>query len=120
MYLRGEQGIPVLEMLRSSNDELRLRAERIRSALDGLPIMASVGEGVAQIGGGTLPRSAIASVTLDLAHAALKPQELATRLREQALPVIGYVARGSLRLDLRTMFPGQDEELISAIRAVCL
>jgi L-seryl-tRNA(Ser) seleniumtransferase len=120
MYLRGEQGIPVLEMLRSSNDELRLRAERIRSALDGLPIMASVGEGVAQIGGGTLPRSAIGSVTLDLAHAALKPQELATRLREQALPVIGYVARGSLRLDLRTMFPGQDEELISAIRAVCL
>ena len=37
-----------------------------QSALDGLPLKASVGEGQAQIGGGTLPRSVIASVTLDL------------------------------------------------------
>ena len=119
IYMRGEQGIPVLEMLRASNDELQLRAEKIRSALDGLPIRASVGEGQAQIGGGTLPRSVIASVTVDLVHTALKPQELATRLRDQAVPVIGYVARGSLKLDLRTMFPRQDAELIAAIRAVC-
>jgi L-seryl-tRNA(Ser) seleniumtransferase len=119
IYMRGEQGIPVLEMLRASNDELQLRAEKIRSALDGLPIRASVGEGQAQIGGGTLPRSVIASVTIDLVHTALKPQELATRLRDQAVPVIGYVARGSLKLDLRTMFPRQDAELIAAIRAVC-
>jgi L-seryl-tRNA(Ser) seleniumtransferase len=119
IYMRGEQGIPVLEMLRASNDELRLRAEKITSALEGLPIKASVGEGQAQIGGGTLPRSAIASVTLDLVHTALKPQEFATRLRDQPVPVIGYVARGTLKLDLRTMFRRQDAELIAAIRAVC-
>ncbi len=119
MYMRGEQGIPVLEMLHASNDELRLRAEKIRSALDGLAVKASVGEGQAQIGGGTLPRSTIASVTLDLVHTAVKPQEFATRLRDRAVPVIGYVAQGSLRLDLRTIFPRQDEELIAAIRAVC-
>jgi L-seryl-tRNA(Ser) seleniumtransferase len=119
IYMRGEQGIPVLEMLRASNDELRLRAEKITSALQGLPVKASVGEGRAQIGGGTLPRSAIASVTLDLVHTALKPQEFATRLRDRPVPVIGYVARGTLKLDLRTMFGRQDAELIAAIRAVC-
>jgi L-seryl-tRNA(Ser) seleniumtransferase len=119
IYLRGEQGIPVLEMLHALNDELRLRAEKIRSALDGLAVKASVGEGQAQIGGGTLPRSTIASVTLDLVHAAVGPQEFATRLRDHAVPVIGYVARGSMRLDLRTIFPRQDAELIAAIRAVC-
>jgi L-seryl-tRNA(Ser) seleniumtransferase len=119
IYMRGEQGIPVLEMLHASNDELRSRAEKIRSALAGLPIKASVGEGQAQIGGGTLPRSAIASVTLDLAHNAIKPQEFAARLRDHTVPVIGYVARGSLKLDFRTIFPRQDAELIAAIRAVC-
>jgi L-seryl-tRNA(Ser) seleniumtransferase len=119
IYMRGEQGIPVLEMLHASNDELRSRAEKIRSALDGLPIKASVGDGQAQIGGGTLPRSAIASVTLDLAHQTTKPQEFAARLRDHTVPVIGYVARGSLKLDLRTIFPRQDAELIAAIRAVC-
>jgi len=119
IYLRGEQGIPVLEMLHASNDELRSRAEKIKSALDGLPIKASVGEGQAQIGGGTLPRSAIASVTLDLAHNTMKPQEFAARLRDHAVPVIGYVARGTLKLDLRTIFPRQDAELTAAIRAAC-
>ena len=45
--------------------------------------------------------------------------EIAARLRDHAVPVIGYVARGSLKLDLRTIFPRQDAELIAAIRAVC-
>jgi L-seryl-tRNA(Ser) seleniumtransferase len=119
IYMRGQQGIPVLEMLHASGDGLRSRAEKIRSALDGLPVKVSVGEGQAQIGGGTLPRSAIASVTLDLAHNTIKLQEFAARLRDHALPVIGYVARGNLKLDLRTIFPRQDAELIAAIRAVC-
>ncbi len=119
IYLRGEQGIPALDMAHMPTDQLRLRAEKIRSALDGLPIKASVGEGQAQIGGGTLPRSVIASVTLDLVHNTIKPQEIAARLRDHVVPVIGYVARGSVKLDLRTIFPRQDAELIAAIRAVC-
>ncbi len=119
IYMRGQRGIPVLEMLHASSDELRSRAEKIKSALDVLPIKVSVGEGQAQIGGGSLPRSAIASVTLDLVHHTMKPQEFAARLRDHAVPVIGYVARGTLKLDLRTVFPRQDVELIAAIRAVC-
>jgi hypothetical protein len=39
-------------------------------------------------------------------------------LRSRALPVIGYIERGKLRLDLRTIFPWQDAELLEAIRAV--
>ncbi len=119
IYLRGQQGIPVLEMLQISNDELRVRAAKIQSALSGVPVAVGVGAGQAQIGGGTLPRSMIESVALDLTHSAIKPQELAARLREHAVPVIGYVARGKVKLDLRTVFPRQDAELIAALRSVC-
>lgn len=119
IYMRGEKGIPVLEMLHASNDELRARAEKIRAAIEGSPVRATIGSGEAQIGGGTMPRSAIASVTLDLAHNSIPPQEFAARLRDQPLPVIGYVARGALKLDLRTIFPRQDAELIAAIRSAC-
>jgi L-seryl-tRNA(Ser) seleniumtransferase len=119
IYMRGEQWIPVLEMLHATTDELRYRAEGIRAALEGLPVRATVGTGQAQIGGGTMPRSAIASVTLDLVHPAIPPQEFAARLRDQPLPVIGYLARGALKLDLRTIFGRQDAELIAAIRAAC-
>jgi L-seryl-tRNA(Ser) seleniumtransferase len=119
IYMRGEQHIPVLEMLRATTDELRHRAENICAALGGLPVSAKIGTGQAQIGGGTMPRSAIASVTLDLAHPSIPPQEFAARLRDQPLPVIGYVARGIVKLDLRTIFRRQDAELIAAIRAAC-
>jgi len=116
-YLRGESGVPVLEMLRVTNEELRVRAERIIAALDGLPLAACVGTGRAQVGGGTLPRSVLPSLTIDLAHRTLKPQEMAARLREQTTPLIGYITRGTLKLDLRTIFPRQDRDVVGAIRA---
>lgn len=116
-YLRSEPGVPVLEMLRVTNEDLRARAERIIAALDGLPLAARVGTGRAQVGGGALPRSVMPSVTVDLTHRTVRPQEMARRLREQAIPVIGYVARDTLKLDLRTIFPRQDRDVVSAIRA---
>ena len=110
--------IPVLEMLNMPVDALRARAETIISALGDLPLSAVVGAGEAQIGGGTLPQSVIPSVTIDLSHKTLKPQDFATKLREHTIPVIGYIARGKLKLDLRTIFPRQDAELAAAIRAL--
>jgi len=111
-------GIPVIEMLNASTDELRARADKIVAALAGTALAASVGAGRAQVGGGALPRSVIPSVTVDLVHETLPPQELSSRLRALALPVIGYIERGKLKLDLRTIFPRQDADLVSAIRAV--
>ena len=118
-YLRGDTRIiPVLEMMQVANDQLQVRAARIVAAVDGLGLSLRTGAGRAQIGGGTLPRSALASVTIDVKHPALGAQALAARLREQAVPVIGYVSRGSLKIDLRTVFPQQDQEVIDALLAV--
>lgn len=115
---RATACIPVLEMLNTPLDALRSRADKVIAALAGLPVSASVGAGQAQIGGGTLPQSVISSVTIDLSHKTLKPQDLATRFREHSVPVVGYIARGKLKLDLRTIFPRQDAQLTDAIRAV--
>ena len=117
-YLRGETRIPVVEMMRLGSDELRGRAERIVAALDGRLLDVRVGTGRAQLGGGTLPRSAVPSVTIDVRHPRLAAQELTALLRDQPMPVIGYVARGSVRLDLRTIFPHQDADVIGALLAV--
>jgi L-seryl-tRNA(Ser) seleniumtransferase len=40
----------------------------------------------------------------------------AQQLREGTPPVIGYVSGGRFKVDLRTVFPRQDEELILALR----
>jgi seryl-tRNA(Sec) selenium transferase len=116
--LRGDQAIPVLEMLHLANGDLRDRAERIIARLDGLPLVARVGTGRAQIGGGTLPRSAMPSITLDLTHSTLTARQLVGRLREQPVPVIGYIMRGIVKLDLRTIFARQDDYVVGALRAI--
>jgi L-seryl-tRNA(Ser) seleniumtransferase len=114
----SQSGIPLLAMLTISNDELRTRAEKIIVALDGLPVKVEIGQGRAQIGGGALPRSIVRSTTLDVSHNSLRPQELAARLRSHTPPIIGYIERGQLKLDLRTVFPDQDAEIVAALRAV--
>jgi len=113
----SHQGIPLLAMLHTSNDELRARAGEIIASLDGLPLKAAIGKGRAQIGGGALPRSIVQSTTLDIAHNKLRPQELAARLRSHTPPIVGYIARGQLKLDLRTVFPNQDREIVAALCA---
>ena len=57
-------------------------------------------------------------MTIDVRHPTLGAQALAARLREQPEPVIGYVGRGSVKLDLRTIFPHQDADVIRALLAV--
>jgi L-seryl-tRNA(Ser) seleniumtransferase len=122
LYLSGAAeasgALPVLDMMRLSNEVLSQRAEQIRVALAGLPLQAAIGAGKAQIGGGTLPRSVMRSVTVDLLPEKISLNELAERLRRGAPPVIGYVSGGRFKLDLRTVFPRQDAELISAVRAI--
>lgn len=108
--------LPVLEMMAMPDSQLRERAERLVASLRDLPVRASVGEGKGQIGGGTLPRSVIASVTLDLIPESLALQEFAERLRIGSPPVIGFVSGKRFKLDLRTVFPGQDRAVTGAIR----
>jgi L-seryl-tRNA(Ser) seleniumtransferase len=112
---RAADSIPALAMIRVSNDELLARASKIKLALEALPMKTTVGEGKAQIGGGSLPRSVIPSVTLDLRPLNLTLTELATRLRTGSPPVVGYISNGSFKLDLRTVFPRQDEDLFHAV-----
>ncbi|MBI2948034.1 MAG: L-seryl-tRNA(Sec) selenium transferase [Verrucomicrobia bacterium] len=118
----GEEGngraspVPVLEMMRMPMADLKSRAEKIVASLSGVHIKAGVGEGRAQIGGGTLPRSIIASVTLDLVPKNLALEEFSARLRHGSPPVIGYISGGRYKLDLRTIFAAQDQAVIHAIR----
>jgi L-seryl-tRNA(Ser) seleniumtransferase len=119
LYLNGTapEAIPVLAMARSTQGELRARAEAMTLALAGLPLAARVGEGKAQIGGGTLPRSVLPSITVELRPDGLGLATFAAHLRHGSPPVIGYISGGRLKLDLRTVFPSQDAALLRAIRA---
>jgi L-seryl-tRNA(Ser) seleniumtransferase len=118
MHLRGSLANPIDVMMRTRIDVLRDRASAIVNAMTGLPLKASVGMGKSQVGGGTLPQSSIESITLDIVPHEMALPDLATRMRSSAVPVIGYISGGRFRLDLRTIFPQQDQQVIAALRGV--
>lgn len=113
-YLAGEPN-QLLELLQTPTETLKARAEKIIVALKGAHL--KIGQGKAQIGGGTLPQSIIPSVTLDVEPEILLA-EFAARLRAGTPPIIGYISGGKFKIDLRTVFARQDTELIRALQAV--
>jgi len=118
VYLAGgaEAEIPVVQMLRTPKEDLARRAELIIEQLKDVPVQISVGTGKSQIGGGTLPRSVLASVTLDIAPKSMRLPDFGKRLRDGRPPLIGMISGGRFKIDLRTVFPRQDPELVEAIR----
>ena len=118
LYLAGKRSeLPVLAMLDITADELRVRAEAMLSQIRDLPLRSSIGEGKAQVGGGSLPRAVIPSVALDLLPGKGSVEDFAVRLRRGSLPVVGYIAGGKFKLDLRTIFPRQDAQVVNALRS---
>jgi L-seryl-tRNA(Ser) seleniumtransferase len=82
-----------------------------------IPLHAAVGESKAHVGGGSLPRAVIPSITLDLLPDKISLDDLAARLRRGSPPIIGYIAGGKFKLDLRTIFQRQDAHLVRALRS---
>jgi len=111
--------IPALALLGISNDELRIRAEAISARLQELAVQIAIGRGTVKAGGGTLPKSGMPSVTIDILPDNCSVSEFATTLRASVPSVIGYIANGRFKLDLRTIFPEQDGLLVDAIRTAC-
>jgi len=111
--------IPALALLQIPKDELRARAAAMVTRLQGLPVKITIGSATSKIGGGTLPRSILPSITLDFLPEDSSVQDFARALRHSVPPVIGYIGDGRFKLDLRTIFSHQDDLVIDAIRTAC-
>ena len=111
--------IPAIALLQISEDELRARAAAIASRLEGLPLGIAIGRGMVKVGGGTLPKSTMSSVTIDIVPGNCSLVDFAARLRAPNPPVIGYIANARFKLDLRTIFPQQDDAVVDAICTAC-
>ena len=107
--------IPILNLLATSVAELEQRADKIVTQLRSVSIEAKAERTHSQIGGGALPRSKIESVAIELRSKYFSADEMATRSRTGNPPVIGYIAKDAFKLDIRTVFPSQDEKLTASL-----
>ncbi len=113
--------IPTLALLQVSEDALRARAAAICDKLSkSCPeLQIAIGRSAAKAGGGTLPKSTMSSITIEIVPSTCSVAAFAGRLRRSTPPLIGYIANDRFKLNLRTIFPQQDGLVIQAISAVC-
>jgi L-seryl-tRNA(Ser) seleniumtransferase len=106
--------VPALRMIRLTPEELHERALRFAEAI--WPVRASIREGRSVIGGGSTPDQSLPAwlVTLEGENAA----EAERRLRGGSPPVIARIEADRLVLDLRTVRPEEEGELIAAVRGL--
>ncbi|MGH8094867.1 MAG: L-seryl-tRNA(Sec) selenium transferase [Chthoniobacterales bacterium] len=111
--------LPALHLLSLPSEKLRARGETLLARLRLLPCEIRLAESATEIGGGALPRSKIDSIVLEISSPQISPNDVAAFLRKQTPPVVGCVANNRFKLDLRTIFPEQDE-LVAAALTACL
>ena len=110
--------VPVLKFLREDVDTLRTRAEIIVAILSSPQV--SIAETKARPGGGTMPQANFPSIALKIEPTNQSVTKLSKRLRLGEKPVVGYTENEALFLDLRTVFPDDDNSLIAALRKCLL
>lgn len=108
--------LPLARLLSASVEGLTDRAQAITAAAQAPDVTLQIHPASCQVGGGTLPRSALPSVAIQVQISNLAPPKIAARFRSGHPPVVGYVERNRFYLDLRTVFPEQDRLLVEAIR----
>jgi L-seryl-tRNA(Ser) seleniumtransferase len=120
---RDHDAVPVLRMMRLSKDEIAERAQRIISQVESAAtkparLNVELVDGESVIGGGAAPSAALPTCLIATSHAVLSADELNTRLRAHLPPVIARVEEGRVLLDLRTVFPEQDANLVEALASL--
>jgi L-seryl-tRNA(Ser) seleniumtransferase len=123
-HLRGAatEEVPALHMLSMSREEIEDRAKNILRQLGAEPqtsgLSAELTDGESAIGGGSGPNTHPATTLIALTHQELSADEIEQRLRRFSPPVISRIADGKVLLDLRTVEPEAEPELLHALKSL--
>jgi L-seryl-tRNA(Ser) seleniumtransferase len=116
---RDYDSIPALRLMQTTQSEISQRAQAFVAGLESRELRAEVIKGESLIGGGAAPSSTLPTMLIAIESRSFGANELAARLRHADPPVVARVDEGRILLDLRTVFPEQDEVLRQVlVRAV--
>jgi L-seryl-tRNA(Ser) seleniumtransferase len=116
----AEVELPLLTMLAMPRANLELRAKRIAGQLNAIgPVeTAEAVESFSMLGGGSVPGQEIPTWCVSLAPRSQSVDQFATRLRDHEPAVMGRIQRDRLLLDMRTVNPAQDVDLVTAVESL--
>ena len=110
---RAVEEIPTLRMLAARPGGIGERAARVAAALSDVGAVGEVVDTSGAVGGGTFPGVELPSRAVALSSP--DASALARALRAGEPPVLGRIVDDRLLLDLRTVLPGQEDELVTSV-----
>lgn len=118
---KARLSVPLLHLLTTSVENLKNRAERLAPQMAALKSVVSSAEAISDVtylGGGSIPTQELSTWCVALRPAAWSVDRLAAALRTGTPAIVGRVREDRLLLDLRSVFPRQDTEMLSALEAL--
>ena len=112
--------VPILRMLSMPLENLHLRATKIAQQISYLPFIGScdVVEDQSMLGGGSLPTQKIETWCIAIEYKDRSVDALAKRLRDASPSMIGRINKDRLFLDMRTVQPGQDTQVVAVFESL--
>jgi L-seryl-tRNA(Ser) seleniumtransferase len=109
---RAAVTVPVQRMLAMTAEAIRARAGTLAAQLNGVGgWRAELLTGTSAVGGGSAPGIELPTWLVAIEREGLTANALESRLRQPRPPIIARIERDRVLLDLRTVFPDQDEQL---------
>ncbi len=116
----ARQRIPLLQLLATSVDNLRNRAQRLAPQIQATRSVrtAEVIESTTSLAGNNLPGQVLSTCTIAIEPDGISADRLAGLLRQSDPPLVARVEDERLILDLRSVSPRHDIQLVEAVEAV--
>lgn len=105
---------PGFRMLARTAAELEREAKELARRVDRAGVGAVPCEST--VGGGSYPGHPLPSWGLSVKAEGLDADTLAARLRQRPVPVVPRIEEGVVLLDLRTLLPGEEEDVVQALQ----
>jgi len=117
---KARRAIPLLHLLATSAENLKNRAERLAPQMAAAKAVAEAEavSGVTYLGGGSIPTQGLSTWCVALKPSSSSVDRLAAALRTGTPSVVGRVQQDRLWLDLRSVLPRQDAQLVAAVEAL--
>jgi len=112
-----ERNLPIWRMINLSTEEIRIRAERILGRIDRKDFESELMDGFSLTGGGSAPEEQIPTCLISMTSNRFTPNQLEQHLRRFNPPILSRIEEDRLLLDLRTVFPEQDETVVQALQS---
>jgi L-seryl-tRNA(Ser) seleniumtransferase len=119
-YLRRDHdAIPVVRMMRLSQEDIGQRAEALTKHIASPRLKYEIVDGESLLGGGAAPSCVLPTRLMALSCDGLTADELCAKLRAGDPPIVARVEEGRVLLDLRTVSPEQDGAVGGTLARIC-